>query len=91
MDIEKLKMLGKHILIAFFGILIFTAIGCGLQAVNSYFSGMPNYFNGQGFENTFYSVSIIFVIIMSVDAVFIWMELSGADSLFDFIINYIPR
>ena len=46
---EKLKTLGKHILIAFCGVVIFTGIGYGLQVVNSYFSGMSNYVNSQSF------------------------------------------
>jgi NADH:ubiquinone oxidoreductase subunit 3 (subunit A) len=85
MDIEKLKTLGKHIVIAFCGIVIFTVIGYVLQVANSYFSGMPNYVNGQSFGNTFYLVSIIFVILMSIDAIFILIEPFEADSLIDFI------
>ncbi|MGC8710018.1 MAG: hypothetical protein ACP5RF_00155 [Candidatus Micrarchaeia archaeon] len=91
MDTEKLKILGKHILIAFCGIVIFTAIGVGLQVVNSYFAGVPNYFNGQSFENTFYTVSIIFIVLMTIDSIFIWLEPFESDSLFDFIRKYIPR
>lgn len=91
MDIEKLKTLGKHILIAFCGIVIFTVIGFVLQVVNSYFSSMPNYVNSQSFGNTFYTVSVIFIVLMVIDSVFIWLEPFGADSLIDFITNYIPR
>ncbi len=89
MNIEKLKKLGKHILVAFCGVVVFTVIGYGLQVVNSYFSGMPNYINGQSFENTFYFVSIFFVILMPIDAVFILLEPFGTDSLFDFVKGYI--
>ena len=91
MDIEKLKTLGKHLLIAFCGAVIFTVIGYGLQIVNSYFSGMPNYFNGQSFENTFYNVSVIFIVLLAIDSIFIGLEPFGADSLIDFVMNYIPR
>jgi hypothetical protein len=91
MDIEKLKTLVKHILFAFCGVVFFTVMGYGLRVANSPFSGMSNYFNGQSFGNTFYLVSIIFVILMSFDAVFILIERFGADSLIDFIMNYIPR
>lgn len=91
MDTEKLKLLGKHVLFAFIGIVIFTGIGYGLQVVNSYFSGMPNYVNSQSFANAFYFVSEIFIILMPIDAVFIFLEPFGADSLFDFVSDYIPR
>ena len=89
MDNEKLKTLGKHILIAFCGVVIFTVIGYVRQVVNFQFSDMPNYVNGQTFGNTFYYVSIFFVILMSIDAVFILFELFGADSLFNFVMDKI--
>ena len=57
---EKIKTLGKDILIAFCGDVFFTVIGYGIQVFNSLFSGMPNYFKGQIFGNTFYHVSIVF-------------------------------
>ncbi|ASI14273.1 membrane protein [Candidatus Mancarchaeum acidiphilum] len=85
MDIEKLKTLGKHILVAFCGIVIFTVVSYGLQVVNSYFAGVQNYFNGQSFENTFYTVSVIFIVLMAIDSIFIWLEPFGSDSLIDFI------
>ena len=66
MDTEKLKPLGKPVLFAFIGVVIFTVIGCGLQVVNSYFSGMSNYVNSQSFANAFYFVSKIFIILMSI-------------------------
>ena len=91
MDTEKLKLLGKHILIAFCGVVIFTVIGYALQVVNSYFAGTSNYTNGQTFENTFYFVLDIFIILMSIDAVFIFLEPFGADSLIDFARDHIHR
>ncbi len=91
MDIEKLKTLGKHIFIAFCGVVIFIVIGYVLQAVNPYFSSMPNYSNGQSFENTFYTVSVIFIVLLAIDSIFIWSEPFGTDSLIDFVMNYIPR
>ena len=91
MDIEKLKTLGKHILIAFCGVVIFTVIGYVLQVVNSYFSGVPNYSNGQSFENTFYTVLVIFIVLLAIDSIFIWLEPFGADSLIDFVMDYIYR
>ena len=90
MNIEKLKILGKHILIAFCGIVIFTVIGFVLQVVSSYFSGMPNYVHGQSFENTFYIVSVIFIVLMTIDSIFILLEPFGADSLIDYVMYYIP-
>lgn len=91
MDIEKLKTLGKHILIVFCGVVIFTVIGYGLQVINPYFSGVPNYVSGQSFENTFYAVSVIFIVLLAIDSIFIWLEPFGADSLIDFVMDYIPR
>ena len=90
MDTEKLKTLGKHILIAFCGIVIFTVIGFVLQVVNSYFTGVPNYFNGQIFLNTFYTISVVFIVLMTIDSIFILLEPFGADSLIDYVMYYIP-
>ncbi len=91
MDMEKLKKLGKHILIVFVGGVILTVLVFLLLAVNSHFSDVPNYFNSQSFENTFYFVLTIFLILMAIDVVFILIEPFGADSLIDFIMGHIPR
>ncbi|MEM3772032.1 MAG: hypothetical protein QXW80_06955 [Candidatus Micrarchaeia archaeon] len=88
MDTEKLKKVGKHILLAFCGIVFFTSIGYVLTAANSYFSGVPNHINSYSFGNTLYFLSIIFIIITSIDSVFILLEPFGADSLIHFIMEY---
>jgi len=75
MDIKKFKKLEKDIFLAFIGIVFFTVIGFLFQVVPV----------SPSFENTFYFILIIFVIVMTIDATFILLEPFGADSLFDFI------
>jgi len=91
MNIEKFEKLGKHILLAFIGIIFFIAIEVSFQVVRAVILGIPNYFNTKSFENTLYFILIMFIIVMTIDAAFILLELFGADSLFDFIKEYLEE